>query len=59
MTRRNVSLIAAAVIIVVAVILTSAPIPGFLGLDAGSVGALEVSVATILATVLVWYGLRT
>lgn len=60
MSRIKIAAIIASVLtIVVTAGLTVAPIPGFLGMDAGALGALEVTIASGLATVLLWYGLRS
>lgn len=59
MNRATGSIIAAVAVIVIAVGLTVAPIPGLFGMSTGALEALEVTVASGLATVLLWYGLRS
>lgn len=59
MNKATVSIIASVVVIVIAVALTVAPIPGLFGMDTGALEALEVTVASGLATALLWYGMRT
>jgi len=55
--RKTVSLIAAAIVVVVGTALTALPLSAF-GMDPGSLGAMEAILATILATVLTWNALR-
>lgn len=55
---RVIAMVAGLGIIVLAVVATAIPVHGVLGLDPAYFGALEVAVATLLATVLVWYALR-
>ncbi len=59
MNRATGSIIAAVTVIVIAVGLTVAPIPGLFGMSTGALEALEVTVASGLATVLLWYGSRS
>jgi len=42
-----------------AVIVTAMPAPGLLGIDQVSLDTLEVTVAVLAATFLLWYGLRS
>lgn len=59
MNKGTVSIIAAVAVIVIAVGLTVAPIPALFGMDTGALEALEVTVASGLATVLLWYGMHS
>lgn len=56
-TRRTICLIAGVVIIALAVVATAIPTTGVLGLDPAGVAAIEVAIASALATFLFWYGL--
>lgn len=56
MNRATGSIIATVVVIVIAVGLTVTPIPGLFGMSTGALEALEVTIASGLATVLLWYG---
>lgn len=57
LTNKRIAVVGAAVVILAATILTSLPIPGFWGINAGLVETFELCIATILALVLLWYGL--
>jgi hypothetical protein len=57
LVRKKVSLIAAAVVVLVGTGLTAVPISAF-GIDQGSFSAMEAILATILATVLTWNAIR-
>jgi hypothetical protein len=53
----RVLLTGAAIILALGVAVTIVPIPRPFGMDAGSMGALEVSLATSIALILTYYGL--
>jgi hypothetical protein len=55
--RRNISLIAAGVVVLVGTGLTAVPISAF-GIDQGSFSAMEAILATLVATILTWNALR-
>jgi hypothetical protein len=57
LVRRNASLIAAAVVVLVGTGLTAVPISVF-GIDQGSFSAMEAIMATLIATILTWNALR-
>ncbi len=59
LTSKKLSIVASALVIVVGTALCVIPTQGFMGMDAGSLGAVEATIATALATVLLWYGLRS
>jgi hypothetical protein len=57
LVRRNISLIAAGVVVLVGTGLTAVPISAF-GIDQGSFSAMEAILATLVATILTWNALR-
>ena len=57
--RKTVCLIGAGLAILAGTALTVLPTPNLFGMDPGSVAAIYVALATAVATVLVWYGVKT